>query len=73
MNNIAGENIVADINWSARVSAFFEIASRPIGLILLVILLYSQILLGIEANNIAWVVSGVLLAGDKLAQAMRNK
>lgn len=68
-----GNNVMTGINWSARVASFFETASRPIGLVLLVALLYAQIIMGIEANNIAWVVSGVLLAGDKLAQALRTK
>jgi hypothetical protein len=54
------------------VAEIFEAWSRPIGLVLLCVLLYSQIILGVEANNVAWVTTGILVEGNRIIQAFKK-
>ena len=54
------------------VAAIFEAWSRPIGMIFLCVLLYGQIILGVEANDVAWVTTGILLAGDRIIQVWKK-
>lgn len=60
------------IDKKKSVAEIFEAWSRPIGMVFLCILLYAQIILGVEANNVAWVTTGILLVGDRIIQAYKK-
>ena len=54
------------------IAEIFEAWSRPIGMVLLCVLMYAQIILDVEANDVAWVTTGVLLAGDRIIKVFKK-
>ena len=54
------------------ISEIFEAWSRPIGMVLFCVLMYAQIILDVEANDVAWVTTGVLLAGDRIIKVFKK-